>query len=211
MEEIETERLILRDFSADATAGLFRILANPYPACFYDEKVMSLEEAEASAIERGRQPDAEQVAVWLKEPREMIGYLFGRKEGHGAWSIGWNFAKKFQGKGFATEAARSYIHMLFHKMGVRRVCAFLSAANTKSRRVCERLGMRLEGCFKEYILFLKDSEGNEVYEDSLEYAILKKEWVKSQLFRGSPTANESMANGNSSVARVLSENGHADC
>lgn len=41
----------------------------------------------------------------------------------------------------------------------------------------QRLGMRLEGYFREYISFVKDPDGNGIYEDSLAFAILKSEWI----------------------------------
>lgn len=36
--------------------------------------------------------------------------------------------------------------------------------------------MRKEGTFKDFISFVKDETGKKVYETTLEYAILKKEW-----------------------------------
>ena len=48
--------------------------------------------------------------------------------------------------------------------------------NIASQRVCEKLGMRREGLFKEFISFVKDADGNPIYENTYQYAILKKEW-----------------------------------
>ena len=36
--------------------------------------------------------------------------------------------------------------------------------------------MRREGLFKEFVSFVKDSDGNPIYENTYQYAILKKEW-----------------------------------
>ena len=36
--------------------------------------------------------------------------------------------------------------------------------------------MRHEGLFLEFVSFVKDSAGNPVYENTMQYAILKREW-----------------------------------
>lgn len=37
--------------------------------------------------------------------------------------------------------------------------------------------MRKEGCFVEYISFVQHEDGTPKYENTLQYAILKKEWL----------------------------------
>ena len=51
--------------------------------------------------------------------------------------------------------------------------------NLPSRRLCERLGMRLEGRFVEFVSFSRDENGTPVYENTLVYAVLKREWEHS--------------------------------
>ena len=36
--------------------------------------------------------------------------------------------------------------------------------------------MRKEGEFKEYVSFINDKNGNPIYENTWQYAILKNEW-----------------------------------
>lgn len=38
------------------------------------------------------------------------------------------------------------------------------------------LGMRREGCFKEFVTFINNPNGTPKYEDTRVYSILKKEW-----------------------------------
>ena len=38
--------------------------------------------------------------------------------------------------------------------------------------------MRREGMFMEFVSFLNDENGNPIYENTCQYAILKKEWEK---------------------------------
>ena len=44
-------------------------------------------------------------------------------------------------------------------------------------KLCERLGMRKEGCFLDFISFMKDENGVDIYENTMIYAILKREWI----------------------------------
>ena len=38
--------------------------------------------------------------------------------------------------------------------------------------------MRREGMFMEFVSFINDENGNPVYENTIQYGILKKEWIK---------------------------------
>lgn len=39
-----------------------------------------------------------------------------------------------------------------------------------------RIGMRREGIFMEFVSFINVPDGNPIYENIIQYAILKKEW-----------------------------------
>ena len=42
--------------------------------------------------------------------------------------------------------------------------------------------MRREGLFLEFVSFVNDTDGNPVYENTYQYAVLKKEWDTTQNF-----------------------------
>lgn len=48
--------------------------------------------------------------------------------------------------------------------------------NLSSQRLCEKLGMRREGLFVEFVSFVSNPDGTPRYENTMQYAILKKEW-----------------------------------
>ena len=48
-----------------------------------------------------------------------------------------------------------------------------------SQKLCEKLGMRCEGLFREFVSFVNDEDGNPIYENTYQYAILKKEWKQN--------------------------------
>ena len=51
--------------------------------------------------------------------------------------------------------------------------------NLRSQRLCEKLGMRLEGVFKEFVSFVTDDAGVPKFENTMQYAILRKEWRRA--------------------------------
>ena len=54
--------------------------------------------------------------------------------------------------------------------------AYTEDTNLPSQHLCERLGMRREGLFMEFVSFVNQSDGTPLYENTVQYAILKKEW-----------------------------------
>lgn len=174
MKRIETERLILRTFQESDAVGLFDYLSHPRVNCFLDEKLDTLEEAITDVEQRGK--DELQLAVCLKEDDKIIGNLFALKEEPDTYSVGWQFNGIYEGKGYASEAAKAYLTFLFNEKNARRIYAYVEDTNIRSQKLCERLGMRKEGCFKEFISFTKNEDGTPRYEDTLQYAVLKREW-----------------------------------
>ena len=117
-------------------------------------------------------------AVCLKETGKVIGEVFycRDKQEDDTVSPCWMFNKKFQGNGYAYEAASALLDYLFGNLSVRRIYAYTEDYNFSCQRLCEKLGMRKEGEYKEFISFVNDDNGNPIYENTIEYAILKKEW-----------------------------------
>ncbi|RPI10335.1 MAG: N-acetyltransferase, partial [Actinobacteria bacterium] len=59
--------------------------------------------------------------------------------------IGWRLARRFWGKGYASEAARGALEHGFGELGLREIVSFTTVGNAASRRVMERIGMRSVG------------------------------------------------------------------
>lgn len=173
MEKIETERLVLRNFRKQDAAGLFEYLRDPVASCFLSLALKDMSEAEAEAERRGG--DDEHVAVCLKESDRLIGDLFAVPE-EDTFSVGWNFNPASGGTGYAFEAASALFAHLFTARAARRLYAYVEDHNIPSQRLCEKLGMRREGLFREFVSFRKDDDGVPIYENTMQYAILRKEW-----------------------------------
>ena len=173
MEFYRTQRLIVRQFRESDAPQLLEYLADPTVNCFANEKLATIDDAVREATKK--QNDFSQFAVCLKDTDKLIGHLFAMQE-EDTYNVGWNFNPKFHGQGFAAEAALNLFHHLFDQMGARRVYCYVEENNLPSQKLCERLGMRREGLFVEYISFVNGANGDPVYENTLQFAILKKEW-----------------------------------
>lgn len=94
------------------------------------------------------------------------------------WELGYVFNRKYQGQGYATESARALINYAFTNLNVRRVVAMCSSKNNNSWKLLERLGMRREGLLLQNVYFKTDDNGEPLWMDTYEYAMLKSEWEK---------------------------------
>ena len=178
---IETERLILRPFVETDYLDVFEYQKEPLVNCFACMKLNSLEEAKTETMKKTSDSEFT-FAIVLKENGKVIGEIFAHPEADHAnevadtYSPCWMLNKDYHGKGYGYEAAKGVLDYLFNEKGARRIYAYTEDYNIASQKVCEKLGMRREGLFKEFISFVNDSDGNPIYENTYQYAILKKEW-----------------------------------
>jgi len=176
---IETERLILRSFNQADTIPFYQYRSDPEVARYQGWEIpYSLEMAERLVAVMLLMPAHEpgqfyQVAIELRSTGEMIGdcaYKISAMD-HLQAEIGFTLAKRFQGKGYATEAVGRLVDYLFNDLKIHRIIADVDPANNASAKLLARLGFRHEGLFKES-WFLR---GEWVDEDW--YAILRREWL----------------------------------
>jgi RimJ/RimL family protein N-acetyltransferase len=176
---IRTERLLLRPLTEADAAALADYQSRedvvryvPYPP--RDEVVLT---------ERLRNPDIlrSQIdepgqAMWVGVIRAdddvLVGdaILFWHSREHGAGEIGYVFNPKYQGNGYATEAAGALIRLGFDGLGLHRIVARMDSRNTASAAVAKRLGMRQEAHLVQNEWF------KEEWTDELVFAILADEW-----------------------------------
>ncbi|WP_172253246.1 GNAT family N-acetyltransferase [Saccharibacillus deserti] len=178
MQPIRTERLLLRNFAKKDAPHLLEYAANPQVNCFLDEKVPDLEAAVLKVTENSR--DDSHIAVCLQKDDRLIGELFAIKEEPDTYSVGWNFNPRCEGQGYAGESCRALLHYLFTQMNARRLYAYVEDDNRRSQQLCERLGMRQEGLFLEFVSFTSHPDGTPKYENTFQYALLKQEWLSAR-------------------------------
>ncbi len=59
-----------------------------------------------------------------------------------AVEVGWRLGRAFWGRGLATEGALAVLSYAFRELRLAELVSYTTAANRRSRRVMERLGMR---------------------------------------------------------------------
>ena len=148
---LETERLLLRNFTEGDREALFLILQDREVNRFLPwYPVTSIEEAEKFYQERYAskyaQPQAYAYAVCLKEDSYPIGYMeVGGEDPH---DFGYGLRREFWHRGIATEAGRAVIEQL-KKDGLPYLTATHDRNNPKSGGVMRNLGMKYQYSYEE--------------------------------------------------------------
>ncbi len=181
---IETERLILRAFEKSDARYVFEYANAQTVHCYIDTHYDSVEEAERLICERPFNGEYAFTVV-LRESGKVIGEIFSEpeamahdEEDPGTFSPCWMLHPDYHGRGYGYEMAQAYFDYLFGEKGARRIYACTEIDNYPSQSLCRKLGMRHEGTFLEYISFVNNPDGTPLYEDTIQFAILKKEWCK---------------------------------
>ena len=184
---IETERLILRPFMLKDAEDVYEYLHEPAVNCFACMKLDTLKDAEEEMEKRAKETEY-LFAITLKETGKVIGEIDAYPESASpekdavkdTFSPCWMLNLSYTGRGYAYEAAHAFFDYLFNKKGARRIYAYTEDYNRASQRLCEKLGMRREGLFMEFVSFVKKEDGTPLYEDTYQYAILEKEWKRQR-------------------------------
>lgn len=182
---LHTDRLILRPFAETDAEDVFEYLHEPAVNCFACMKLDALDDAKAEMKKRVGETEY-YFAIVLKDSGKVIGEIDAYPECDDpqedanavkdTFSPCWMLNLNYTGKGYAFEAAHAFFDYLFNAKGARRIYAYTEDYNKPSQHLCEKLGMRQEGLFKEFISFVKNPDGTPKYENTYQYAILKKEW-----------------------------------
>jgi RimJ/RimL family protein N-acetyltransferase len=184
--QIETERLLLRDFTLDDVEALAACRADERLWRFYNP-VDDIEANTRGAIEvfirwQSQQPRTYfQLAIVLKQTGSLVGTCGLRKRAQAFHrppvvpeaELGYELEPRHWGKGYASEAARAMVAYGFGALELDRVFAYPLGENEVSWRLMERLGMRREGVLRDQA----NLRGRRV--DTYLYGLLKEEW-KSQ-------------------------------
>ncbi|MCW9042605.1 MAG: GNAT family N-acetyltransferase [Pseudopelagicola sp.] len=81
--------------------------------------------------------------------------IFG-PEGYPEPELGWDLMEGFDGKGYATEAARAARDWAYSEGGMTTLISLIAPDNTASRKVAERLGATKDGMFDHSLVGLTE-------------------------------------------------------
>lgn len=189
---LETERLLLRHFTPDDVDSLVELNGDPAVMRFINGGIPTPREMVEREILPGyleayeRYPGFGHWAAIERATGAFLGYVGlepeeGRPPEEAA--LGYRVRPSTWGKGYATEGARALIRRGFTELGVERVFAVTYQDNLASRRVMEKLGMRLVRTFRMTVEELL-AEGNyyptlTLWDgDDVEYALERPEWER---------------------------------
>ncbi len=184
---VETERLVLRRFTADDVDDLVALDSDPLVRRFVEDGEPVNADQAASDIEYWirQYEQSDQFGCWAAAtkpgvrpndhpPGQFIGWfhLYDRTATPGAPELGYRLVSTAWGKGFAAEGSRALIDRVFQSTDVQRVVAETMVIHQASRRVMEKSGMRLVREFRaDWPVKIPGDEHGDV-----EYAITRTEW-----------------------------------
>ena len=148
LEPLQTERLLLRDWSEADRLPFAKLNADPLVMQHFPEVLSA--EASGVLMDRIVRLSTEQgfglYTVELRESGDFIGFIGLAVPSFSApftpcVEIGWRLAASAWGQGLATEGARAVAEFAFDRLGLTELVSFTAAGNLRSRRVMEKLGM----------------------------------------------------------------------
>ena len=174
LNEIVSERLIIRKFSPDDWKDLHEYLSDEKVVRFEPYEAFSEEGSKEQAIYRSQNEDF--IAVCLKESGKVIGNLYLAQQDYESYELGYVFNSAYWHNGYALESAQLIINYAFKELKARRIIAMCNPDNESSWGLLERLNMRREGHLLKNIYFKNDVNNQPLWQDTYEYALLASEW-----------------------------------
>jgi ribosomal-protein-alanine N-acetyltransferase len=171
---VETERLILREFTAADESDIREYGGDPIVAQYVDWGPNTPDTTHAVLASRLRDQltwprDEVDLAAELRSTRKVIGSISLRVSVVGrtrSANYGYAFNRAYWNMGYATEASRALLRVAFATLQLHSVTATCDVRNIGSWRVMEKVGMHRERTLERDVL----QKGE--WRDSYEYAIL---------------------------------------
>ena len=146
---IETDRLRLREMTADDADHLMEIFGDPIAMRYYPSTLPR--EVALKWIEWNRENyNVYRSGMWACELKEdgafagQCGIIPQTVDGVEEMEIGYLFVRSYWGRGLATEAARAVMNYGFHTLGLNRLIATIYHKNEPSVKLAQRIGMTFE-------------------------------------------------------------------
>ena len=145
----ESGRLVLRQFTMDDLEPLAAMHSDS-DVCRFIGGVKTREQSREKLEEWIAEYTKYGVSKWavmLRSTGEFVGrcgFSPEQIEGIQEWELGWTFARRFWGKGYATEAATAAMKYWFDVLKKPRLISLVHPLNQASVRVAMRLGMTLD-------------------------------------------------------------------
>lgn len=176
---IRTVRLALRPFTDSDVDDVFAYQSRHDVVRYLYWEVRTRDEVAAALSQKTaasrltKQGDHLTLAMMLPDDGRVIGEVLLKwiSVEHRQGEVGFVLNPDFQGRGYATEAAREMLRIGFEVVGLHRIAAICDGRNDASAAVMRRLGMRQEAHFVQNEVFKGE------WGDELVFAMLASEWA----------------------------------
>lgn len=143
--KIETERLIITEFTPDMAQVVQENSMDEDNKRFVPDEVWeTVEEARETLdfliSQYGSFEGPLVYPVIVRQTGENIGYVQVCPVNDGNWEIGYHIAKKYTGKGYATEAVKAFLPVITEQAGISGVYGICLADNIASQAVLRKCG-----------------------------------------------------------------------
>ncbi len=167
MERLETERLILREWSDADAEDLYTYASGDKVGPMAGWKPHENIEESMQIIDMFRKNDDTWAIEW-KENHAVIGSVgLHRTKRHGISydvELGYVLSEEYWGRQIAAEAAKAAVAYAFEKMDVARLAVAHFSDNMQSKRVIEKLGFRFLRYIPEgYTSYDGKKHGDNIY------------------------------------------------
>lgn len=142
--KIETERLIITEFTMDMAESVHRNSLDEDNRRFVPDEVFETVEEAADTIEflMGCYSSGEGPLVYpvLRKDGVNVGYVQAVPLDEGGWEVGYHIGGDYTRQGYATEAVRAFLPVILPRLGVSQIAGVCLAENLGSIQVMERCG-----------------------------------------------------------------------
>ncbi len=162
---IETERLLLRTLEMEDAEDIFEWVSDPHVTTYLFWRAHQSIEDSRDFISWVTTDNLACWGVGLTENSKIIGncFLHNVNFEHKRAEIAFNIARKYWGRGYATETAQAIIRFGFEYWRLNRIEGTCMVENSASARVMEKTGMTLEGVLRQYVYVKGRSHDMKLY------------------------------------------------
>lgn len=173
--KLETDRLSLRPIDLEDTKDMFAYSSDIENTYYIYPAHLTLEDTRFSIANYFMSEPLGKYGIELKEEGKLIGTIDLRiKPAQLSAEIGYVLSHDYQGKGYATEAARAILDFAFEVLELEKVSATCNSENIESEALMLRLGMKKEGELRRYQIW-KSGE----WINLLQYGILRADYFQN--------------------------------
>ena len=149
----QTERLVLAPVTIDDAPDMFEYASNPENAYYVFETNKTLEDTKDIIQKIFIENGLGKFGIFLNE--KLIGtiYFLNLDDRNKSAELSYVLNKKFEGHGYATEAAIKLRDIFFTELEGERLYARHTFDNLKSMNLMARIGMKIEGTLRKSYCF----------------------------------------------------------